>query len=634
MSTIIQLLEESVASFAKNIYQYDKKGDDYVGRSYEDIKSEVYNFAAGLISMGIQKGDRIALLSEGRSDWVVSELGILYTGAINIPLSVLLAEEHDIQFRLEHSGACMIIVSGKQAHKLKSLQNKIKHLKKVIILDSDEPIENKEVYFKDVIQAGATFLNEHQDEFNERWQSVQNDDVANICYTSGTTADPKGIILTHRNYTANVEQSMSIIRIPPHYTTLLILPWDHAFAHTAGVYTLMKLGASMAAVQAGKTGNETRRNIPVNIKDIRPHFLLSVPALAKNFRKNIEKGIREKGKTIESLFKTGLKIAYIYNGNGFNKGKGLKFLLKPLLFIFDKVIFKKVRAGFGGRLKFFIGGGALLDIELQRFFYAIGIPMFQGYGLTEAAPVISANTPDKHKMGSSGILVKYLDLKICDEEGNEVETGKKGEIVVKGENVMAGYWKNEEATTESLKNGWLHTGDLGYMDKDGFLYVLGRFKSLLIGDDGEKYSPEGIEEALTDHSYIIEQCMLFNNQSPYTSILLFPNIEGLKRELKKNDHSENDDQIELALKLLENEIQQYRTGKFSDMFPHRWIPTAIRILPEGFTQDNLMLNSTMKMVRNKIIEHYELQINDLYTPEGRNLLCQTNIEVMKNLLKE
>ena len=164
-----------------------------------------------------------------------------------------------------------------------------------------------------------------------------------------------------------------------------------------------------------------------------------------------------------------MKTAYDYNSDGWNKGKGKRVFLKPLYMFYDKLIFQKIRENFGGKLEFFIGGGALLDIELQRFFYAIGIPMFQGYGLTEAAPVISANVPAKHKLGSSGFIVKDLQIKICDDEGNALPVGGKGEIVVKGENVMAGYWKNEQATKEVLKGGWLYTGDLGYMDKDGFL---------------------------------------------------------------------------------------------------------------------------------------------------------------------
>jgi long-chain acyl-CoA synthetase len=418
--------------------------------------------------------------------------------------------------------------------------------------------------------------------------------------------------------------------IPEYYTSLLILPWDHSFGHTCNIYVLMTCGASLASIQVGKTPMDTLKNIPLNIREIKPHFLLSVPALAKNFKKNIENSIRSKGPVITGLFSTGLKIAYTYNGYGWDKGKGSRFLLKPLVKLFDKIIFSKVREGFGGRLKFFVGGGALLDIELQRFFYAIGIPMFQGYGLSECAPVVSSNSELRHKLGSSGYLVKGLELKICDDKGNELPVCEKGEIVVRGENVMAGYWNNPTATQEALKNGWLYTGDLGMMDKDGFLYVYGRFKSLLIGDDGEKYSPEGIEEAFVAQSPFIEQCMLYNNQNPYTVALIVVNKEAVKRWIEKHHHHTHGDESSAALKLIQSEINEYRAGKkYGDMFPQRWLPAAIAILAEGFTEENHLMNSTMKIVRNKITERYKDRIQYLYTPEAKDIYNKQNMEVIK-----
>jgi long-chain acyl-CoA synthetase len=392
----------------------------------------------------------------------------------------------------------------------------------------------------------------------------------------------------------------------------------------------MKNGASLASVQLGKTPMETLKNVPNNIKEIKPTFLLSVPALAKNLRKNIEKGIREKGTRVEKLFNTALKIAYSYNAEGWNRRKGKKIFLKPIYMFYDKLIFSKIRESFGGRLEFFIGGGALLDVELQRFFYAIGIPMLQGYGLTEAAPVISANVPKKHKLGSSGAIVAGLQVKICDTEGNKLSYGQHGEIVVKGENVMAGYWKNDLATREAIKDGWLYTGDMGYLDEDGFLYVLGRFKSLLIGSDGEKYSPEGIEEALTEHSPYIDQVMLYNNQSPYTVALIVPNKEALLHLLKENNLScRNVEGQKTLLNILESEILKFKSdGIYGGQFPERWIPSAIAVLGEGFTEDNKFLNSTLKMVRGKISEFYKNRIDFLFTPEGKDINNHQNLTII------
>ena len=334
------------------------------------------------------------------------------------------------------------------------------------------------------------------------------------------------------------------------------------------------------------------------------------------------------------MFEFAIKVATAYNGNGWNKGKGLKFLLKPLLPVFDFIFFRKIREGFGGRLEFFIGGGALLDIDFQRFFYAVGIPMMQGYGLTEASPFISSNSLRRHKFGSSGFLVADLELKICDEQGNALPQGEKGEIAVKGENVMAGYWRNEEATRNTLKNGWLHTGDLGYMDGDGFLYVLGRFKSLLIADDGEKFSPEGMEETYSSQSRFIEQCMLYNNQDPYTVVLVVPGKEAVLQYLsEKGVDPGSAHGLETALKKIELEFQEYRAGnKYGAMFPQRWLPSAIGILEEAFTEENHMLNFQLKAVRGRVVDRYSQRITYLYTPAGKNISNEQNIAALRAFL--
>jgi len=206
--------------------------------------------------------------------------------------------------------------------------------------------------------------------------------------------------------------------------------------------------------------------------------------------------------------------------------------------------------------------------------------MYQGYGLTEASPMISINSPERHKLGSSGVIPENLEIRICNDERNEVPMGEKGEIVIRGNNVMIGYWENEEATADTIKDEWLFTGDMGYMDQDGFLYVLGRYKSLLIADDGEKYSPEGIEEAFTDQSQYMDQCLLHNNQNPYTVALVHPDSEALKRFLKGEGlATDSKEGIHACLTLIDNEVREYRSnGRYGDMFPQRWIPANLGIL--------------------------------------------------------
>ncbi len=630
MRTINRLFADSVDKFGSNTFLLEKQSGKYTSLTYEETARQVKKFAAGLISLGIHKGDRIALLSEGCSNWVISELGILYAGAVNVPLSVKLIDADEVKFRLVHSGARMIIVSTRQLKKIDRLKNELPQLERFIVFDDNHEKQHpKDISFKQVMNLGIDFLETSYAVYEKRIESVEEDDYATISYTSGTTSDPKGVILSHRNYTANVEQSLSLFDVPSYYTTLLILPWDHAFAHTVGIYPLIKGGGSIASVELGNSPLETLKNIPVNIREIKPHFILSVPALAKNFKKNIEKAIRDKGK--EKIFNKALAVAYKYNGNGWDKGMASRKFLKPVYALYDKLIFSKIRKNFGGRLKFFVGGGALLDIEIQRFFSAIGIPMYQGYGLSEASPVISSNTIKHHKMGSSGKLVTNMELKICDEEGNELPVGQKGEIVIKGENVMKGYWNNEKATSDTIRDGWLYTGDLGYLDADGFLYVLGRFKSLLIADDGEKYSPESIEEAIMEFSPFVEQCMLFNNQNPYTVALFVINREAINRWFQKYPLDGKLVEKEV-LDLLNKELDQFRPGgRFENMFPQRWLPSSFAIVREGFTEENKMMNSTMKIVRPKITEFYNERIQAMYTSEGKNIHNHQNIEVIQKI---
>lgn len=634
MKSLIQFFEESVDKFSSNIYLWEKPGEKYEGTTFGETRRQVYEFAAGLIKLGIKKGDRISLISEGRNSWVIGELGILYTGSMNVPLSTKLNPE-EIKFRVNHSESRLILVSSIQALKLKEVIRECPTIEKIIHFDTQEEYASNEIHFNEVRKAGREWLEntENKAKFEELYKSITPGDFANICYTSGTTADPKGIILTHGNYVTNVYQAYSLMDIPSFYKTLLILPWDHSFGHTCGIYAFMGKGASIASVKTGKTPLETLRNLPVCLKEIRPNMLMSVPAIAKNFRKNIEKGIKEKGRLTEMLFNHALKISYTYNKEGWNKGLGLQKFKKPLITLYDKILFSKIREAYGGELDYFIGGGALLDIELQRFFYALGIPMYQGYGLSEASPVISSNSAALHRLGSSGVLVNNMDLKICDEDGKELPTGEKGEIVIKGGNVMHGYWKNEAATRDTIKNGWLHTGDMGYITTDGFLYVLGRFKSLLIADDGEKFSPEGIEEAITEQSKYIDQCMLYNNQKPYTVCIVVPNQHALKLFLEeKNLTADSDEGKRAVLTLIENEINEYRpSGKYGKMFPQRWLPVATGIIEEGFTEDNGLMNSTMKIVRGKIMDRYQDLIDFLYTPEAKAITNERNIEEVEKM---
>ena len=632
--TLVDLFEESVRLYANNTFLLEKtdKKRGFEPTTYAQVKEQVYRLGAGLQALGVKKGDNMALLSEGRNLWVIGELAMFYAGAVNVPLSIKLEESNDLTFRLIHGDVKYIMVSEQQLKKVRKIKEQIPAVEKIIILNGEHQCEEREILLADVLKMGDDFLSSHtEEEFLSVARSIQNDDIATITYTSGTTAEPKGVVLTHRNYTANVEQALTLVHIDQTWRTLIILPLDHCFAHVVGFYIMMSKGATAATVQVGRTPLETLKNIPGNIKEVRPHFILSVPSLAKTFKKNIEGAIRAKGATTEKLFNMGMKVRQCYFGESNLDPKGVRALLKPVVWLFDKIIFDKIRANFGGELRFFVGGGALLDKDLQNFYIGVGMPMFQGYGLSEATPVISSNGPEKYRFGSSGKLVKPIELKICDDKGNELPLGEMGEIVVKGENVMAGYWKNPKSTAETVRDGYLYTGDLGYMTAEGLLYVKGRFKSLLISSDGEKYSPEGIEEAFVSLCSTVDQVILYNNQSPYTIALIVPNKDNIKRALAaKNLDLSTEEGRKAAIELVKADMDMFKKGgEHEGMFPERWLPSTFAVLPEAFTEQNGMMNSTMKVVRGKVEKFYKDRIDHLYTPEGKVILNEKNLDSLK-----
>lgn len=619
-TTIIDFVNEYVDKYQNDTYLREKVNGVWTETSFIKTRDESRLIAAGFMSLGLNKGDKVSLLAEARPMWVIAEFGILFAGGVDVPLSYKLESDYDLTFRINHSDSRFIVASEMEIEKVRRVIAQCPAIEKVIVMD-DIPLQEGEIYLKDVREAGVKFIEEHPGELEARMASVGPDDYANISYTSGTTADPKGILLTHRNYTANVAQGASVINIDRGDIMLIILPMDHCFAHVAGLYTMMSYGGSIATVP-GKTPQAQLRNILPTMKEIKPQVMLTVPAISRSFKKAIENGVKAKGKTTEKLYNIALKNARAYYKDYYNQG-GAQFWRKPFVKLFDKIIFSKIRETFGGKMKFCVGGGALLDIELQRYFCAIGMPTFQGYGLSEATPIICSNAPGFARFGSSGRIVSPMECTIRDDENRILPNGQTGEIVIKGENVMAGYWKNPEATAETIVDGWLHTGDRGYICKEDprYLYVTGRFKSLLISSDGEKYSPEGYEDNLAVVSKYIDNVILHNNQSPYTIVLVVPNKEALRAAAPGDK--------EAQLRLIQADVDSYRKGGIrAGQFPEKWLPTAIVVCEEPFTEKNGLVNSTGKVVRGKVEKHFEKRIEYAYTPEGKQLTNPQNLAAL------
>ena len=644
--TVLRMMDEAASAWGSDPYVLKKNGSGWIAFGFEQARSRSREFASYLVSKGYEKGDRLAILAEGSPEWVMAESGMLCAACVSVPLSIkLLAEE--IPFRLDHSEAKAICTTKNQLEKILGSFASITSKSIVLVYLDEDPAYAREIAakygvagdrvvgFNQACELGRAGLEAPASELAARLDAIareaEEDDPVTICYTSGTTGNPKGIVLTHLNYWTNCHDAVALFDGPYHFKTLLILPCDHSFAHTVGLYTALVCGISLYFVDSRGGGISTLRNIPINLRESNSTFLFTVPALSGNFMKKIVAGIEEKGGFIEKLFKAGIAAGVAYYGDGYNKPP-LRVRAKAFfphriakLLIFDKV----KRMIFGKRIRFCVGGGALLDVKQQEFFAAFGCPVYQGYGLTEAAPIISSNASGKgkHKFGTSGLVAPSVECRLLREDGTEAAVGENAEIVIRGGNVMKGYYKNPEATAMALRGGWLYTGDLAHRDEDGFLVVVGREKALLIAEDGEKYSPEEIEEAVTFSTDYIDQIMVWCEQRKYVTALVSLDRDKVARLIKA-------DGILAAAALLERlrlEFNNFRDDPKAKKVQSAWMPAVFQIVSAPFSDRDGTVNSTMKIVRHRIAAVYADLVEYSYSPEGSKTINDRNLETLRKL---
>ena len=634
--TVLEMLSYAATNYQDLKYVTDKTDEGWFSMTFSQVEQATTFLATALINEGIIKDDKIAILSEGRSSWIISEYAILKAQAICVPLSVKL-RPLEILFRVEHSDSKYIIVSKNCVSNLLEIKQQLSCLNiKIIFFDQCKSIENdfpNIIYYNDLLKKGEELYPSLKNELQKRIKNVEESDTATISYTSGTCGNPKGIMLSHLNYWSNSHDAVQYFRLENHLKLLLILPLDHAFAHTIGFYCAALCGMQLFFVDSRDGLKSQIKKIPENIQETSPDFLLVVPAFVNFFIKKIKESISNEGILTVWLFNQGIKNGIKYFGDGFKKPSIIKKIFHyPIYALADKIIFSKIRTSISENLKFFISGGARLDIKQQEFFNCIGIPVLQGYGQTEASPIISVNQRFRHKFGSSGGILSGIDCKIIDENTNqELPNGQKGLIYVKGLSVMKGYYKNEKATLQKIdKDKRLNTGDIGYIDKDGFLFVTGRKRALLISDDGEKYSPEEIEDAIVNCSEFILQCFLYNDHCKYTSALITLDEDKVIEYVSNNNITSPEKLLEVIKKSFYN-FQNDDTYK--NMFQKQWIPNVFAILQEPFSVRNEMLNSTFKIVRFKILSTYKDRIEQMYSIEHQKGK-QENLRILAKIMEK
>ncbi len=638
--TVFKMLDTALERYANKPYLSQKGDNGWERVTFSETKTSALLMASALIEIGVKYEDKITILSEAKNDWIISEFAILFAGSISVPLSIKLLPD-EVLFRVNHSDSKLIIASENTLGSIVS-QWKNYNDKSLKIIILDKPTDkikrickihsfgfDQLLFIDDLYKIGKEKLDENKPKIDQIVKDIKEDDVVTISYTSGTTGNPKGIMLTHLNYFSESYGVAKDFNFEKELSSLIILPIDHSFAHTLVIYIALLDGFSIHFIDSRGGSMNALKNIAGNLTEVSPNFLLTVPALTNNFINKIKDSIHSKGSFIEGIFNRGLNAAIKRNGDVLNK-PGLLVQISTYFnyIIAEKLLFRKIRLIFGSKIKYFVGGGALLDIKQQQFYQAIGIPIYQGYGLTEAAPAITLNTKGKLKLGTSGKVISSITCKICDDDGNEVTKGKIGEIVIQGENVMKGYYKNPTATAETLKDGWLHTGDLGYMDEDDYLIVSGRRKALLISEDGEKYSPEEIEEAIVSSSSLINQAMIYNDHHKYTISLITLNHHKITQMIsdkiiKSYDH---------LMQVLKEELHSFNKEiEYKGKFPNKWIPSNFQIIEEEFSEANKMINSTMKMVRHKITDFYHNRLELMYKPNVQKLAKDENLKILAKM---
>jgi len=636
--TIPYMLETASHTFGDKGYLYEKTDSGWQGYSFSQTRQIARAYASALHARKMH--GPMAILAEGRPTWVIAELGIFMLRGFSVPLSIKLSAE-EVLYRIDHAQVRSIVCSRISVEKL---QHTIEHAKAkldFIYLDTLDKDSDKQFkarieargfgfhLFEDLVQQGTDLIDDpiHLSELEDLEDESSPDDVATVCYTSGTTGNPKGIMLTQGNYYANCRDSLAGFPMPVGMRMFVILPIDHSYAHTIALYAALIQCFTLYFVDARGGAMGILRNISPNMREVKPDLMLSVPALTANFIQKIKAGIKEKGTLIEALFNAGIAARIQANGTVFKKASlGKRFLLWFPYIVAELLIFKTIRKSFGN-LKFSIGGGAHLDIKQQEFFKALGIIVFQGYGLTEAGPVVSTNSFVRHKLGTSGTILPNYQYRIVDEHDHDLAPGQKGQLLLRSESIMKGYLYNEVATKLALKDGWLHTGDLGYLDEDGFLIIAGREKALLITADGEKYSPEEIENAIVSSSLLIQQCMLWCDHKNYVSSIITLKEDAVKALITKRGISTAGDLLAIVIE----DFQRYASDpSYKNFFPVQWRPACFALSPQAFAESNGMINSTMKMVRHIIMKQIGGLIDFQYTQEGSRSKNVYNEKVLQD----
>ncbi len=585
---------------------------EYSTITWDEVSDDVHALTAYLIENNIQSGDRLALLSENRYEWVVVDLALQLVGAVNVSLYSSLPADQ-CRYILQNAETKLFFVStGIQLKKALQVFDECPNLNQVVAFDQpkvDSYLEPGYVsLFEKVMQSGRKQRKVHQKEIEQRSASVQAQDTATLIYTSGTTGAPKGAMLTHHNIVSNIKAAHQHLDIYETDRCLSFLPLCHSFERTAGYYAMIAGGAEIYYAEGIDT-------VAKNMIEAQPTIVLSVPRLFEKIYSMVTKSVEEGPAVKKAIFEWAMKTGEKYS----NGKRGLVSLQKKVA---DRLVFDKLKERTGGKIRFFVSGGAALPAKIGQFFMSAGLNIIEGYGLTETSPIMSANKYGKEEIGTVGTIINGVtvgiqrlnDSKIiCEVSGESYPTdvtSEEGEILCKGPNVMKGYWKDEEATDEMIDDkGWLHTGDVGHFE-EGKLKITDRIKHMIVNAGGKNIYPGPIEERFTTNKWI-EQIMVVGERQPFMAALIVPDFDELElfaseNEIEYNSMGQLIKHPEVQ-ELYKNEVQSYA----KEMASHEKI-RDFRLLSNEFTVETGELTPTLKIKRRVVEDKYEDLIEDIF----------------------
>ena len=568
--------------------------------SYAELAERVQAASLGLRELGIRDGDRVAILSENRPEWAVTDYACLTARCTDVPIYPTLPARQ-LEYILRDCGAVALVASGAQLDKVLAVRGRLPELRHVVALDPDHPVEQGVLGFEELLVCGRSASDRHG-EWRAHALGASPDDLATLIYTSGTTGDPKGVMLTHGNIASNVTTCRRLFTFSDQDECLSFLPLSHIFERMFGHYSMFHAGVVINYAGSIET-------VASDMQERRPTLMAAVPRLYEKIYGRVLDSVRASPAPRRRIFAWARRVGEDWVDRTL-AGAPIPLSLALRRRLADRLVFSKLRARTGGRIRFFISGGAPLSPEIARFFHAAGMPILEGYGLTETSPVMAVNTFGHTKLGTVGLPIPGVEVRIADD----------GEIVTRGPNVMRGYYGKQEATAEALDpEGWFHTGDIGLIDAEGYLRITDRKKDLIVTAGGKNIAPQPIEN-LAKRSKYVSNAVMLGDRRPFPIMLVVPNPEPLRAWASRRGLPADDLERLVSLPDVHNKVEREVRKMLRDLAQYE-MPKKFLLLPRDFSVEGGELTPTLKVRRRIVEERHKAAIQALYAephdgPEG------------------